>query len=58
MTAIDVLTGAAFLIAVGFGALGARMGIDPQWGLLFFVIGIALAIVRAAMSERQGGQSE
>ncbi len=58
MIALDVLTGAAFVIAVGIGALGTRMGIDPQWGLLFFVIGIALAIVRAAMSEGQGGQGE
>ena len=38
------------------GALAGRIGIDPQWGILFFVIGIALALVRAAMSEGRGGQ--
>ena len=50
------ITGAAFIVAVGIGALAGRIGIDPQWGILFFVIGIALALVRAAMSEGRGGQ--
>lgn len=54
MIAVDILTGAAFIVAVGIGALAGRIGIDPQWGILFFVIGIAL--VRAAMSEGRGGQ--
>jgi membrane protein implicated in regulation of membrane protease activity len=56
MIAVDILTGAAFIVAVGIGALAGRIGIDPQWGILFFVIGIALALVRAAMSEGRGGQ--
>ena len=56
MIVIDILTGAAFVVAVGIGTLAGLIGIDPQWGLLFFVIGIALAVVRAAMSEGESGQ--